>query len=184
MVSEVMREHREVRPTKNERFLGKEEVIVSKTDTAGVITYANSVFCRIAGYEQHELLGVPHNVLRHPDMPRCVFKFLWERISAGHEVFAYVKNIARNGDFYWVLAHVTPTYDLRGQIIGYHSNRRCPERASIAQIEPVYAQLRSIETSRGHKEGLEDSTKAFNALLEENKVTYDEFIFSIIRQVH
>ena len=145
MVNQLMREHRAVRPTRTERSIGREEVIVSKTDTKGLITYANTVFCRIAGFSLEELIGAPHNLIRHPDMPRCVFKFLWNRISEGHEVFAYVKNMARNGDFYWVLAHVTPTYGPQGEIIGYHSNRRYPEPACVAAVEPVYAQLRSLE---------------------------------------
>lgn len=181
MVNELMREHRAVQPTKTERSIGREEVIVSKTDTKGLITYANTVFCRIAGFELPELIGTPHNLIRHPDMPRCVFKFLWDRISAGFEVFAYVKNMARNGDFYWVLAHVTPTYDHRGQIIGYHSNRRFPDPLSIAQVEPIYATLRQIEQNHSPREGIEKSMAAFVKHLQNNNVTYDEFIFSVIR---
>lgn len=180
MVSELMREHRSVQPTKTERKMGREEVIVSKTDTAGRITYANSVFCRMAGFDLHELIGAPHNLIRHPDMPRCVFKFLWDRIAAGHEVFAYVKNMSRNGDFYWVLAHVTPSYDGRGEIIGYHSNRRCPDDAAIAKVEPIYKSLRDIELKNEPRLGIELSMAAFVNLLETNGVTYDEFIFSII----
>lgn len=181
MVNELMREHRSVVPTSVERFMGNEEVIVSKTDTGGVITYANSVFCRIAGFTVQELVGAPHNIIRHPDMPRCVFKFLWDRISAGHEVFAYVKNMARNGDFYWVLAHVTPTYDSKNQIISYHSNRRCPSQTALKQIEPIYAQLREIERKLPPREGLEQSLSTFCHLLDSAGVTYDEFIFSVIR---
>ncbi len=181
MVNELMREHRGVQPTKVERVLGAEEVIVSKTDPKGIITYANQVFCRMAGFTVPELLGAPHNLIRHPDMPRCVFKFLWDRIPAGHEVFAYVKNMARNGDFYWVLAHVTPTYGPNGQIVGYHSNRRKPDPSAIAVIEPIYAQLRQIEQNNEPKLGMELSLKALVSLLESNKVTYDEFIFSLIR---
>lgn len=182
MVNELMREHRKVTPTQNQRSIGRDEVIVSKTDTKGIITYANTVFCRIAGFELHELLGAPHNLIRHPDMPRCVFKFLWDRIEQGHEVFAYVKNMARNGDYYWVLAHVTPTYNSRGEIIAFHSNRRFPEPASIGVVEPIYDQLRKIERSESDpRSGIEKSMAAFVGLLESNKVTYDEFIFSVIR---
>lgn len=181
MVSELMREHRAVIPTGVERFMGHDEVIVSKTDTCGVITYANAVFCRIADFTVQELIGAPHNIIRHPDMPRCVFKFLWDRISTGHEVFAYVKNMARNGDHYWVLAHVTPTYGSKNQIISYHSNRRCPSQSAVKQIEPVYAQLREIERKLPAREGLEQSLSAFSQILDSAGVTYDEFIFSVIR---
>lgn len=175
-----MREHRAVTPSGRERHLGVDEVIVSKTDPKGLITYANDVFCRIAGFEVHELIGAPHNLIRHPDMPRCVFKFLWDRIAAGHEVFAYVKNMARNGDHYWVLAHVTPSYGPTGEIVGYHSNRRKPDASGIRAVEPVYAQLRQIEQSHDPRKGIELSMKAFVDLLDKNNVTYDEFIFSLI----
>jgi len=176
-----MREHRSVIPTGVERFIGHDEVIVSKTDTRGVITYANTVFCRVAGFSVSELVGAPHNIIRHPDMPRCVFKLLWDRIGAGNEVFAYVKNMARNGDHYWVLAHVTPTYGPNGEIISYHSNRRFPSQASVKQIEPVYAQLREIECVGSPKESIENSSRAIAELLDSAGVTYEEFIFSIIR---
>lgn len=182
MVNELMREHRAVAPTKTERKLGLEEVIVSKTDPKGLITYANSVFCRMAGFTIPELIGAPHNLIRHPDMPRCVFKFLWDRISTGHEVFAYVKNMARNGDYYWVLAHVTPTYGKGGEIVGYHSNRRCPDASALATIEPIYASLRQIEMENTDpRAGIEMSMNALVTLLQTNKVSYDEFVFSLIR---
>ena len=94
-----------------ERFFDKDEIIVSKTDLKGRMTYCNDVFLRIAGYTEQELLGQPHSIIRHPDMPRCVFKLLWDTIGAGKEIFAYVINRAKNGDHYWVLAHVTPSRD-------------------------------------------------------------------------
>src|SRR3546814_12599671 len=74
-------------------------------------------------------------------MPRAVFALLWQRIQEGVEIFAYVKNMAKNGDFYWVLAHVTPSHDLQGRVDGYHSNRRLPGRNALAVIEPLYKRL-------------------------------------------
>ena len=79
--------------------------------------------------------GQAHNIIRHPDMPRCVFDLLWKTIAGGEEIFAYVKNMAKNGDHYWVFAHVTPTFDAGGRIMGYHSNRRVPERGAVATLE-------------------------------------------------
>ncbi|MCU0316755.1 MAG: PAS domain-containing protein [Fimbriimonadaceae bacterium] len=163
-----------------ELFLGEEEVIVSKTDTKGLITYANDVFCRIAGYSATELLGVPHSIVRHPDMPRCVFKFMWDRIAAGHEIFAYVKNMARSGDYYWVLAHVTPTFSSQGEIIGYHSNRRCPARAGISAVEPLYRQLCAVEEASDPRTGLDQSLALLVATLNATGLDYDEFIFQLI----
>ena len=87
-----------------ERFFDDDEIIVSKTDLKGIITYGNSVFYRLAGYTEKELIGVNHNVIRHPDMPRAVFKLLWDTLAEGREIFAYVVNRAKNGDHYWVFA--------------------------------------------------------------------------------
>ena len=100
-----------VAPTGRERVFGEDEIIVSKTDLQGRITYANSVFLRVAGYAEEDVLGQPHSMIRHPGMPRAVFKLLWETIAGGREIFAYVKNLARDGDHYWVFAHVTPSFD-------------------------------------------------------------------------
>src|ERR1017187_6768808 len=84
--------------TGKERFFGEEEIFVSKTDLKGHITYANEVFLRVAGYDEEEVLGQPHSMIRHPAMPRCVFKLLWDQIQVGREIFAYVVNRAKTGD--------------------------------------------------------------------------------------
>ncbi len=124
-------------PTGVECFFRNDEIIVSKTDPRGIVTYANDVFIRVSGYTEEQLLGKPHNLIRHPDMPRSVFHLLWRRIQAGNEIFAYVKNMARNGDHYWVHAHVTPTFDASGRIVNFHSNRRVPDRSAIAAVGGV-----------------------------------------------
>ena len=85
-----------------ERHLAPHDIVVSKTDIKGRITYANQVFLDIAGYVEKEVIGRPHNIVRHPEMPRAVFKLLWDTISQGNEIFAYVVNRAKNGDHYWV----------------------------------------------------------------------------------
>ncbi|MEO1982112.1 MAG: PAS domain-containing protein, partial [Fuerstiella sp.] len=136
-----------VKPTGRERTFREDEIIVSKTDLKGIITYTNQVFARVAGYSEQELLGQPHNLIRHPDMPRCVFKLLWDTISQGNEIFAYVINLCRNGDHYWVLAHVTPSFDAAGKITGYHSSRRVPERAAVDKAIPIYELLLKEENS-------------------------------------
>lgn len=169
-----------VSPSGNERSFGVEEIIVSKTDLTGKITYANDVFIRVSGYAEHELLGAPHSLIRHPDMPRAVFKALWDTIEAGHEIFAYVKNMARDGDAYWVFAHVTPSYNGAGTLVGYHSNRRCPERSAIAKVAPLYEQLRSIERAASDRpEGLVASTKALGAALEGFGMSYHQWVWTL-----
>lgn len=172
---------RVVKPTTHERFFDKNDIIVSKTDLKGELTYVNRTFMAISDYEESELLGQPHSLIRHPDMPRAIFKLLWERIQGGHEVFAYVKNMAKNGDFYWVLAHVTPSVTSAGEILGYHSNRRVPDRRVIDEvIAPLYCALKAIEDGEpDRRAGLARSSERLAALLEEKGIGYDEFIFGL-----
>lgn len=150
------------------------ELIVSKTDTKGRITYGNKLFLELAGYREEELLGTPHNIVRHPDMPKVVFKLLWETIQGGKEIYAYVVNRTSSGDFYWVLANVTPSYDARGKIIGYYSVRRKPTPKAREVIEPLYRELLAREKNGG----IEASEKMLHTLLQQKGVTYDEFILS------
>jgi PAS domain S-box-containing protein len=105
-----------VKPSGREIFFPASELIVSKTDLKGRLTYANRLFCRVAGYTEAELIGEQHSIVRHPDMPRSVFKLLWDTIEDRREIFAYVKNMAKNGDHYWVYAHVTPSFGADGKI--------------------------------------------------------------------
>lgn len=164
-----------------ERHLGREEIIVSKTDTKGRMTYANDVFLRIAGYTEAEVLGQPHNIIRHPEMPRAVFKLLWDTIESGREIFAYVVNRAKNGDHYWVFAHVTPTFDAHGAIVGYHSNRRSVDRQALQTIEPLYRELRAIEQRHGSdwRAGMDAAVAHLVTTLDRTGKPYDEFIFSL-----
>jgi PAS domain S-box-containing protein len=167
-------------PTGVERTFPETRVIVSKTDARGIITYANQTFLDIAGYTLREVVGAPHNFIRHRAMPRCVFKFLWDRISAGHEVFAYVINQARCGDHYWVFAHVTPTYDTAGSIVGYHSNRRVPRRDAVQAIEPIYQLLLEKEQQNpSPKQGIEDSTATLLGFLKSKDTDYDRFVLGV-----
>jgi PAS domain S-box-containing protein len=167
-------------PTEVERGFGEDEIIVSKTDVKGRLTYANDVFLKVALYTEHEVLDQPHSLVRHPDMPRCVFKLLWDTLESGKEIFAYVKNMAKNGDFYWVFAHVTPSFDDQQNIVGYHSSRRRPTPDAIATIEPIYRQL--LEVEAGHENQKDGMLAAFDVLvgmLKEAGMEYDEFVFSL-----
>lgn len=172
---------RDVTPTGVERFFDEDEIIVSKTDETGRITYANPVFLRLYGGSEDEVLGQPHSMVRHPDMPRCVFKLLWDTLGAGNEIFAYVKNMSKNGDHYWVLAHATPSRDDSGTVIGYHSNRRVPSRKVIDEvIAPLYKQLLEIENSNANrKDGMNEAFDTLIGILNDKGVGYDEFIFSL-----
>lgn len=166
-------------PTNQERAFDADEVIVSKTDLKGRITYVNDVFCSVGLYDEPEVISRPHSIVRHPDMPRAVFNLLWQRIQAGEEIFAYVKNMAKNGDYYWVLAHVTPSYDLQGHLEGFHSNRRKPSRRAIEMIDPIYRELASVEArSADPRLGMEASLSALQKMLSDKKTSYDEFILA------
>ncbi|MDB5653048.1 MAG: putative sensor domain for methyl-accepting chemotaxis sensory transducer [Tardiphaga sp.] len=172
---------RSVTPTNREIFFPASELIVSKTDLKGRITYVNQLFCRIAGYAEAQVVGQPHSIIRHPDMPRSVFKLLWDTIEDHREIFAYVKNMASNGDFYWVFAHITPSFGADGKINGYHSNRRAPA-ADIIQntIVPLYAEVLAIEQRHVNgKDALAAGYKALTDFVASQKVSYDELMFSI-----
>ena len=171
---------RTVQPTGRERLLGADDLIVSKTDLQGRITYANKTFQRIAGYTEGELLGAPHSIVRHPAMPRCVFKLLWDTLQSGNEIFAYVVNLAKPGDHYWVFAHVTPTFGPDGKITGYHSNRRKPTPEQIRTVSALYKSLLDIEErSSDRKAGMEQAYEHLSAMLKSKGVSYEEFVFSI-----
>ena len=170
-----------ITPTRKEVFFPQDEIIVSKTDLKGRITYANRTFCQVAGYAEAELLGQPHSIVRHPDMPRAVFKLLWDTLNEGREIFAYVKNIAKTGDFYWVFAHVTPSYDGDHKVVGFHSNRRVPSREAVDQaITPLYASVLAVEAQ--HKNGQMALAAGFEFLvnfLKSRNTTYEALIFSL-----
>lgn len=168
------------RPSGVERTFGADEIIVSKTDLQGRITYANHVFLRIAGYAETDVLGQPHNLIRHPEMPGGVFKLLWETIQGGSEIFAYVNNLAVDGAHYWVLAHVTPSFDAAGKIVGYHSNRRLPARGAIQEVEPIYRTLLAEEKRSDH--GPQAATTGYDLLhqvLAEQGMSYEAWVWDI-----
>ncbi|MDD3467070.1 MAG: PAS domain-containing protein, partial [Campylobacterales bacterium] len=138
-------------PINMEKTFAEDEIIVSKTDLKGKITYGNELFIKMSGYTEDELLGANHNIVRHPDMPKIVFKTLWDTVQGKKEIFAYVKNMAKDGSFYWVFANVTPSLDLSGNIIGYYSVRRKPSKKAIETIEPIYKALLDAEKRGGMK---------------------------------
>jgi len=169
-----------IRSTAVERTFEEDEIIVSKTDLKGIITYANRTFLNVAMYTEDEILGKPHSIVRHPDMPRCVFKLLWDTLEGGNEIFAYVKNMAKNGAFYWVFAHVTPTFDPSRNIVGYHSNRRKPDRNQVQIVEELYRKLKQEEARHSDwKKGMAAATEILLQTVAATKMQYDEFVLSI-----
>ena len=131
-------------PIYSEIILNKKDFIVSRTDLKGYIIYANDYFIEISAYSKDELMGVNHNIIRHPDMPKLIFKVLWDRIKAGEKVFAFIKNLRKDGKFYWVLAEVEPARK-GGEITGYYSFRVRAPRFALKEISKVYKQLLDAE---------------------------------------
>ena len=170
---------RDIVPTDKEIVMRDEDFIVSKTDLKGRITYGNQTFIQFSGFEEHEILGIQHNVIRHPDMPRAVFKLLWSSIQEGKEIFAYVKNICKDGSFYWVIANITPSVDESGQVLGYYSVRRKPHARAIPVIVDLYRKLLEEERRVGAKDAIDASTRMMHQYLNEKGMSYEQFVLSL-----
>ena len=169
-----------IRPTGVERTFGPDELIVSKTDLRGRITYANDVFMRVSRYEEHELIGMPHNIVRHPDTPRALFGYVWKTVQSGEEVFAYIPNLASDGAHYWVLAHITPSTDGHGEVVGYHSNRRVPSARAVAEAQSFYADVLAAERAQDDPvTSIDAGTETFNRKLGAQGMTYDEWFWDL-----
>ncbi|WP_298620564.1 PAS domain-containing protein [uncultured Zoogloea sp.] len=166
-----------VSPTTVERSLGDDDFIVTKTDAKGRILYANRIFIALSGYTEAELLGSQHNIIRHPDMPRAVFKLLWDHIAAGQEFIGYVKNMARDGSFYWVLATVTPDRDGERGIVGYTSVRRKPQREAVAAASALYREMATAEAAAGAARAIEAGTAVLMKAL--NGRGYEQFVLAL-----
>lgn len=168
-----------IQPNNTERSLADDEFIVSKTDTKGRITYANRTFMKLAGYSEHQLLNVQHNIIRHPDMPRGAFRLVWSTIEQGQECFAYVKNLSSDGSFYWVFANITPDYDENGHLQGYFSVRRKPTQSAINTIVPIYQEMLAIEARSPVQTAPDDSIAFVVEKLKSLGTSYEEFVLSI-----
>jgi PAS domain S-box-containing protein len=157
--------------------LDKYKYIMSRTDTKGTIEFGNEYFYEISGYSPNELLGKPHSMIRHPDMPKVVFKLMWDRLKQGKNIFAVVKNMAKDGRYYWV----TTKFEIRknpidNQISGYMAYRQAARPEAVKVISKLYSELLSIE----HNGGMEASEKYLIGYLDSKRITYDEFIDDLI----
>ena len=155
----------------------KTQVIMSKTNAFGIIEYANEVFVDVSGYEDYELMGQPHNIIRHPDMPKVFFKVLWENLKQGKNFHAIVKNLAKSGRYYWVITDFEIAKDENGVIVNYFGRRQAvPQEVISLHIEPLYKKLLQIEAASG----VEFSEKYLIGFLEEKKKSYVEYIKELI----
>lgn len=129
--------------TTNEWFFKEDEYILSETDDKGIILYANDLFCEIAAYTPQELIGQPHNIVRHPDMPRIAFKGLWHDIQSKGFWSGFVKNLRKDGGYYWV--HATVLRRVENNKVTYLSIRRVPQRKDVEASIKLYATLKASE---------------------------------------
>ncbi|MGV6851521.1 MAG: PAS domain-containing protein [bacterium] len=159
-----------------EYVLRDDDFIVSKTLPNGILSYCNRVFIEISGYSENELLGKPHNILRHPDMPRTVFDMLWANLKNGKEFNGFVKNQTKDKGFYWVFANVTPNVSPDGELLGYFSVRRKPSAEKLSLIEPIYKKMRDAENAVSRSQSIEASKLILQQELSKAGVSYEEFI--------
>ncbi len=151
-------------PLDKEIKLENNRYLVSETDAQGVITYCNDYFTQISGYDREELIGHQHNIIRHPDMPKVIFKLLWERIQSGKNINAIVKNLAKDGRYYWIFTEFKTRVDLdTNSVIGYTAHRKTISHDAVEVISELYAKLKEIE----EKEDMETAQEYLTNYLEE-----------------
>jgi len=152
--------------------LDPKRYIVSKTDVSGKIVYANQYFSEISGYSEEELVGSPHNIVRHPDMPKAIFYLMWQRLRKGHNIMAVVKNLTKNGDYYWVTTDFEIKKGRMGKVRHYIAFRQAAPKHVVKSIEPLYARLRKIE----EEDGMRASILYLESFLAQKGMGYDQFI--------
>ncbi len=166
-------------PIDEEIVLKNNVYIESDTDLKGIITYANDYFAEISGYSVDELVGQPHNIVRHPDMPKILFKILWERIQNGKNFVAAVKNLAKDGRYYWVFTDFEPIKNEKGETVGYKASRKKISKHVTDLLDPLYKKLTQIEK----EEGVEASEKYLHEFLKSHgeDITVDNLLENIHR---
>jgi len=150
----------------------RKKFLVSKTDLKGNIIFVNKNFCEVSGYSEDELIGTPHNIVRHPDMPRAIFFLIWKNLLSGRGITAVIKNLAKSGKYYWIITDFEPKFDKNGNIISLTAFRRSVPSYIIDEIEELYDVMLTIEK----KHGMEKSLTYLEGFLEEKNVTYDGYI--------
>ncbi len=165
-------------PIDEEIELSPKKYIMSKTDPKGIIEYGNEYFVEISGYKESELVGKPHNIIRHPDMPKVIFKLLWDRLESRKNIYAIVKNLSKSGRYYWVITD----FDIKvnrasNEVLGYFAYRKSAPKHAVKEIEKLYKKLIEIEK----ESGMEGSQKYLVGFLEARGQTYDEYIDEITR---
>lgn len=159
--------------------LDKNKLLVSRTNIQGTIEYANHDFINTSGYSLKELVNSPHNIVRHPDMPAAIFRIMWDRLKEERDIFAVVKNRAKNGDYYWVTTRFeAKKHPFSNKVTGYVAYRRAASKSLIDELSPLYREMLEIE----HSEGIDASEKFLLGFLDTKNQNYDTYIASITDQ--
>jgi PAS domain S-box-containing protein len=164
-------------PTGKQIKVDAKRYIVSKTDITGRIVYGNEYFTEISGYSEQELIGSPHNILRHPDMPKAIFHLMWKRLKSGKNIMAVVKNLLKNGDHYWVTTDFDIKHNRAGQVRHYIAFRQVAPKRVISEVEALYKKLLEIE----NEHGMYASIEYLNTFLEEKNMDYDQYIEALAK---
>lgn len=157
----------------------KTTTLMSRTNSFGHIIETNQAFQQVSGYSGAELYDQPHSLIRHPDMPKVVFKILWENLKGHNNFHAIIKNLSKSGRYYWVITNFEIVRNQRDEITAFVSHRKALPKALINQhIAPLYERLLKIEKANG----LEVSERYFNGFLEDRKTSYDAFIRRLLKE--
>ena len=163
-------------PVNEEIIIPDDQVLISVTDPKGIIIETNDIFTKISGYKEEELIGSSHNLIRHPDMPKIMFKIVWDHIMDKENVMAVVKNLAKDGRYYWVVTDFVTQVDADRNVINYTAYRR-PVHDRVKQaVEPLYKALCAIEDVAGMKA----SERFLNDYFEDRDTNYDDMVEEII----
>ena len=164
-------------PTNKQLKVDPKKIIVSKTDVKGRIIYGNAYFCELTGYKESELISSPHNIIRHPDMPRAIFYLMWQYLKSGRNITAVVKNMSKNGDYYWVTTDFEIKRDKFGNIQSYIAFRQAAAPHVVAEMEKLYEKLLEIEKNHN----MDASIAYLTAFFEEKQMNYDQFIMELAK---
>ena len=182
----MIRDYRDIeltveRPTPIDKEVGwnKSQVVISETDVYGRITNVNDVFCNVCGYSPEEMIGQPHSIIRHPDMPKLVFKLLWDNLKVGNNFIGVIKNLAKSGEYYWVITDFEMRRDATGNITHYIARRKSVTKAVIENyVAPLYETLLKLEKVGG----MELSSRFFKNYLAKQGKDYIDFIIDVMNE--
>ena len=159
--------------------IGSRDILVTRTDHAGIINYGNDAFLRISGYSANETIGENHNFIRHPDMPKVIFHLMWKSIKKRKNITAIVKNRAKDGSYYWVITDFKTQEDYSGAIKDHIAYRRAVSKSALEVIEPLYKTLLKIEK----ESGVNASIIYLNRYLAERELDYNTFIAQLNKKI-